>query len=119
MTKVVLAGESATDPHFLGTLRDALQEVTAVHHLEALPRPWTEAVQWRMEKQKHQGWNLTFDRDLQNQVVIDPLFAAARGAALYARWRQEAPYECVEKEECYEKRRREREGIGNEKVELK
>ncbi|RYP37318.1 hypothetical protein DL767_002961 [Monosporascus sp. MG133] len=41
---------------------------------------------------------------------MNPLFAAARGAALYARWRQEAPFDCIEEEECEERRKLEREG---------
>ncbi|ODM17951.1 hypothetical protein SI65_06739 [Aspergillus cristatus] len=41
---------------------------------------------------------------------VDPTFAAARGAALYGRWRQEAPLGCVERDECEEERQREREG---------
>ena len=94
ITKVLLAGESVIDPNFLDTLKEALQEVTG-------------------------GVNLTFHREQCTHVVTNQVFAAARGAALYARWRQEAPYECVEKDECYEKRRREREGIGNGKVERK
>jgi len=41
---------------------------------------------------------------------VDPTFAAARGAALYARRRQEAPFGCVERDECKEEKQREREG---------
>lgn len=42
------------------------------------------------------------------QLAIDPTFAAARGAALYARRRQEVPSDCYEKSECEEMRSRER-----------
>jgi hypothetical protein len=42
------------------------------------------------------------------QLAIDPTFAAARGAALYARRRQEVPSECYEREECEEMRMHER-----------
>ncbi|OJJ81280.1 uncharacterized protein ASPGLDRAFT_38071 [Aspergillus glaucus CBS 516.65] len=41
---------------------------------------------------------------------VDPTLAAARGAVLYARWRQEAPFGCVERDECEEERQRERQG---------
>ncbi|KAJ5374166.1 hypothetical protein N7517_006172 [Penicillium concentricum] len=39
---------------------------------------------------------------------IDPTFAAARGAALYARRRQEVPGDCMERRECEETRMHER-----------
>jgi hypothetical protein len=51
--------------------------------------------------------------------LVDPVFAAARGAAIYARRRQEAPADCVELETCEEKRNREREGKSGPKLELK
>lgn len=57
---------------------------------------------------------MKFDSEIAEPT--DPLFAAARGAALYARWRQEAPYDCEEEEKCEEQRQREREG--NRKREL-
>ena len=34
------------------------------------------------------------------EAVADPLWAAARGAALYARLRQEVPWNCMEAPEC-------------------
>lgn len=43
------------------------------------------------------------------KTIVDPTFAAARGAALYARWRQESPYGCMESQNCAGKRQ-EREG---------
>ena len=42
---------------------------------------------------------------VQVHVVDEPEFASARGAALYARWRQEAPIGCRERTGCEEQRR--------------
>ncbi|KAJ6190810.1 hypothetical protein N7519_000831 [Penicillium mononematosum] len=42
------------------------------------------------------------------ELVMDPTFAAARGAALYARRRQEVQSDCVEGSECTEMRMHER-----------
>jgi hypothetical protein len=51
--------------------------------------------------------------DLGLDIVADPLYAAARGAALYARWRQEVPWDCVEGEGCNDERERENAAIGS------
>lgn len=107
ITKVLLAGESATNPTFLKTLGDALFEVTT---------PSTEGLYTRMGD--HMISNSTLD-DVFAEKVVDPLFAAARGAALYARWRQEAPYECIEKKECSQKREEERKGAERSRIELR
>ncbi|KAK1765028.1 hypothetical protein QBC33DRAFT_517234 [Phialemonium atrogriseum] len=59
---------------------------------------------------------------LSDDGIPDPTFAAARGAALYARWRQEAPWDCVEDDECDTKRERERgekSGDASKRVELR
>ena len=59
---------------------------------------------------------------LSDGGVPDPTFAVARGAALYARWRQEAPWDCVEDDECDTQRERERRGESSDaskKVELR
>lgn len=42
------------------------------------------------------------------KLAIDPTFAAARGAALYARRRQEVQSDCTERSECDERRMHER-----------
>ncbi|OQE72643.1 hypothetical protein PENNAL_c0094G02519 [Penicillium nalgiovense] len=42
------------------------------------------------------------------ELAMDPTFAAARGAALYARRRQEVQSDCVEESECEEMRMHER-----------
>jgi hypothetical protein len=48
------------------------------------------------------GWdgNMAFSIDLDRDMLAGPVFAAARGAALYARRRQEAHYDCVEHKRC-------------------
>lgn len=71
ITHVLLAGESATHPRFLAILRDALAEMSLT--LSVGPQLTTRD-----------------SRDLVNlETIIDPTFAAARGAALYARRRQD------------------------------
>jgi hypothetical protein len=50
---------------------------------------------------------LTVDDIAIKTSFVDPTFAAGRGAALYARWRQESPYGCMEYS-CTGKRQRER-----------
>ncbi|OCK75261.1 hypothetical protein K432DRAFT_337755, partial [Lepidopterella palustris CBS 459.81] len=106
ITKVLLAGESATDAKFLDVLRDALAEIAGSF----------------AEKEASDGKgckdNKTFAVDLDIDMLADPVFAAARGAALYARRRQEAPYNCVEHERCEAERQREREQGPDGKVEL-
>ena len=53
----------------------------------------------------------TFDlvepRNIGETAFTNPVFAVARGAAQYARIRQEAPFGCREMDECEEKRRKE------------
>jgi hypothetical protein len=39
------------------------------------------------------------------KIIADPTFAAARGAALYGRWRQEPPFNCMESIYCDGKRK--------------
>ncbi|KAI9857448.1 MAG: hypothetical protein M1813_008198 [Trichoglossum hirsutum] len=97
ITKVLLAGESVTDAKFLNILRDSLAEIAGPSA--------------RREASDDEGWrvNMTFAVDPDIGMLADPVFAAARGAALYARWRQEAPYDCVEHERCEAERRREME----------
>ncbi|KAL4916200.1 hypothetical protein BDW62DRAFT_186605 [Aspergillus aurantiobrunneus] len=100
-TKILLAGENATNPYFLRVLRDTLGSV-------------------RLQDPR-QSENSPVDLlATSSSRMADPVFAAARGAALYARWRQEAPFDCVERPECEVERRREREGnpISKTRVEL-
>jgi hypothetical protein len=78
VTHIFLAGESVTHPRFLATLRDSMSELSLDSATAKI------------------------------QLAIDPTFAAARGAALYARRRQEVPSECYERGECEEMRMHER-----------
>lgn len=86
ITHFLLAGESVTHPHFLATLKDALAEI--------LPPS--------LDFQK------VLDEDPAMSKIVDPTFAAARGAALYARRRQEVQSDCDEYPRCEDIRRRER-----------
>jgi hypothetical protein len=74
ITKLLLAGESATDDMFLKVLRDALDELCGPSH------------------------NLLLDQSADGDV--NPTFAAARGATRYARIRPETPFNCTEPERC-------------------
>lgn len=76
ITHIFLAGESVTHPCFLACLRDSLSELSLGHATAKI------------------------------QLAIDPTFAAARGAALYARRRQEVQSGCYEKGGCEEIRLR-------------
>ncbi|KAJ6107634.1 hypothetical protein N7523_008957 [Penicillium sp. IBT 18751x] len=83
VTHVLLAGESATNPRFVAVLKDALSELSPM-----------------------------LSQDLKMTVVnstetLNPTFAAARGAALYARRRQEVQADCDEPPECEIMRRQE------------
>jgi hypothetical protein len=51
------------------------------------------------------------------ETIADPTFAGARGAALYARWRQEAPFGCRERAKCEEERKKERADSSQERGE--
>lgn len=84
-------GESVSDPKFKEALKDAMT------HLALLPSAVTP----------HIG---AAQPDPRMDMVVNPVYAAARGAALYARWRQEAPWDCVEGEECEDERKKELEG---------
>lgn len=75
VTKVLLLGESALDPRFLKALQDALGGIRTTKNAAIL------------------------------KVTRDPLYAAARGAAEFAKRLQEAPRNCIEPEHCREIRR--------------
>jgi hypothetical protein len=93
ITKLLLAGESATDDMFLKVLRDALSEIRGPSH------------------------NLLLDQSADGDV--NPTFAAARGAALYARIRQEKPFDCSEPKRCEAERQRQRSNENTVRTELK
>ncbi|KAM0255870.1 hypothetical protein ACHAQJ_005375 [Trichoderma viride] len=81
LTMVLLTGEEATYPGFLGALRDALEGGLGGNG---------------------EGQALVVDGESSGSV-IDAAFAAARGSAQYSRWRQEAPVGCTEPERCQHK----------------
>jgi hypothetical protein len=84
VTHILIGGEAAEMPEFQSALREALAKAS-------IP---TELIGARGD-------------DFGEPVP--PLFAAARGSALLARWRQEAPLNCWEDlKHCREQRKRER-----------
>jgi hypothetical protein len=83
---ILLTGENATHPAFLQALRNAL------------------VGNGYLQGESYSGENISFVHE--GGTVIDPVFASARGAAQYARWRQEAPIGCEEQDRCEEERRR-------------
>jgi hypothetical protein len=94
ISAVVLLGENAAMPEFLTVLRDALSGVGVT----------TKVMTWD-EDCDHET-QMSADGEGKRMVrarleaVADPLWAAARGAALYARLRQEVPWNCMEATEC-------------------
>lgn len=99
ITHLLLAGESATNPAFLDNLRDALAGLEGIY----IGPMRAEVPLDSMEYVAERGMNLTF--------------AAARGAALYARRRQEVQCDCSEIEECTILQEKER-SDGEVKVDL-
>jgi hypothetical protein len=91
ITKLLLAGESVTHDRFLDVLKDALAGLSG-----------------------HD-----YRTELNIASIVNPVFAAARGAATYARRRQEVPFDCAEPKRCEEKRRRQRGNVVPIKSELK
>ncbi|GAB1316056.1 hypothetical protein MFIFM68171_06266 [Madurella fahalii] len=91
LTRVMLVGENVTDPKFLSVLKDALAG--------------SRYAVGSGEIQGEERVLVVPERDR----MVDPMFASARGAAQYARWRQEAPFGCREQRRCDEDRERERE----------
>lgn len=87
---MILLGESATNLDFQNALKDALAQVTMLPAAEVNLQIGAE------------------QPDTSSDLVGDLVYAAARGAALYARWRQEVPWDCTEQEGCRDERRRER-----------
>lgn len=88
-----MLGENAGMPEFIKVLKDALS---------GFGKPTVEAPGRGGEEtqQDVRGKNDKFQGNVER--VVDPLWAAARGAALYARFRQEVPWECMEPYECNE-----------------
>ncbi|KAJ5134190.1 hypothetical protein N7526_005555 [Penicillium atrosanguineum] len=76
VTHIFLAGESATNPRFLAVWKDALSELSPM---------------------LSQDSKMTV---ANSSETLNPTFAAARGAALYSRRRQEVQADCEEPPEC-------------------
>ncbi|KAJ5643370.1 uncharacterized protein N7484_005877 [Penicillium longicatenatum] len=90
ITHNFLAGESVTHPRFLATLRDAMAEIMPT---------WPGNLQTNIPD--HAGPAVV-------SKIVDPTFAASRGAALYARRRQEVQADCTERSTCEATRNEER-----------
>ncbi|KAF3392604.1 hypothetical protein F1880_008897 [Penicillium rolfsii] len=93
LTHILVAGESAMHPRFLATLRDALAEMRPILPINLQMNIPGYAESSAVSKS------------------VDLLFAASRGAALYARRRQEVQAHCTEPAECEAIRERERANI--------
>ena len=93
ITSLVLTGENAAMPEFRVTLKAALGElqisiVSDDRYVSA-------------EGDGREGET----KKVVAALMTDPLWAAARGAARYARIRQQIPWNCVESVECEEEGR--------------
>jgi hypothetical protein len=92
ISQLVLMGENADMPEFIKVLKDALTS------------PWKMkggSLSGDGDEETPKGVLLEEDKLQANlEKMADPLWAAARGAALYARWRQELPWDCEELPEC-------------------
>lgn len=89
ITHLLLAGESTTNSLFQDHLKDALSGLSGLY-IGPKRTPFALAESTHKEK------------------VMDLTFAAARGAALYARRRQEVQCDCSETKECESSRQKER-----------
>ena len=115
LTKLVLSGENATNSVFLNVLRDALNINLRSPRLE----PSTEDVIHVPARETAEDDISKIKLEEHLNRMADPTFAAARGAALYARIRQVAPVLCMEKTECSSRRDQERDHTIAENMELK
>ncbi|KAJ5151125.1 uncharacterized protein N7482_010377 [Penicillium canariense] len=90
ITHILLGGESVMHPRFLATLRDALAETMPISPVKLQT-------------------NIPDHADFATvSKSVDLTFAASRGAALYARRRQEVQAHCTESPKCEAIRKRER-----------
>lgn len=92
ITDLLLAGESITNPGFLEKLKEALSGLSGFHTSFNNRDPFALMGSAHGEK------------------VMNLTFVAARGAALYARRRQEVQCDCSELRECQMSRQKERLG---------
>ena len=94
ISALVLLGENAVMPEFLTELRDALGRVSITTEPNVVNMDRDDEAQARVSTESGRiPW-------VRSDAVADPLWAAARGAALYARLRQEVPWNCAELDEC-------------------
>lgn len=88
ISALVLLGESAGMPEFKKVLKDALSE------------KWKQEPEAELKGDGETQGDTDIQESMQIENVVDPLWAAARGAAMYARLRQEVPWNCQELETC-------------------
>jgi hypothetical protein len=97
ITQFILTGPSASDPRFKTVVMDALRDLVAESAIEILDGDG---------KYGKEGTN----------AAPDVVFATAKGAAEFAKRRQEGPVKCVEMKRCKQARKRlerqEREAMG-------
>ncbi|KAI9764587.1 MAG: hypothetical protein M1840_008316 [Geoglossum simile] len=87
ITELILTGSSASDPRFKAAVKDALRDLVAEGTVKIL-------------NEDGKGSKEGKDKNL------DFVFATAKGAAEFAKRRQEGPVRCVEGEECKQARER-------------
>lgn len=92
ITQLILTGSSAADQRFSAVVKDALRDVIAESALKML-----------LDDDK-----VTNHGETDRSQATDFVFATARGAAEFAKRRQEGPVRCAESEECKQIRERER-----------
>ena len=88
VSALILLGENADMPVFKEVLKDAMsgsQKFTLLLDPKVI------------DGTRNDTSSITGTRI---EGVANPLWAAARGAAKYARWRQEVPWNCLEPENC-------------------
>jgi hypothetical protein len=113
ISHVVLAGEGAQHPDFKTVFYGVLEELEK-RQPELLGQPrWTPET-WAYHQWGH-GSTYPFEKISVNGLdeEIDLRFVSARGAALYARWRQKAQPWCRERDECDEEREKERQTLAS------
>jgi hypothetical protein len=94
ISALVLLGENAAMPEFLTELRDALSRVSVTTEPVAANMDCDDETEFKAGTGSGRiPW-------ARSDAVADPFWAAARGAALYARLRQEVPWNCAELDEC-------------------
>lgn len=92
ITQLILTGSSALDPQFKTAVKDALRDLVAESTLRMLDREGKDGKEGKGK-------------------TLDLVFATAKGAAEFAKRRQEGPVRCVEGEECKRSRWEETEAM--------